>query len=182
MKVLLFSDLHGHAEEWKYIPSYGDYEVSSFGRIRSLKRGTPRIMKLHTRIRDGYSEIGLRDGQSKTTFKVHRIVAVAFLGDSDLQIDHKDGNKLNNRVDNLEYVTALENIRRSFDLGLSTNSHLVGEKHHSAILTEEGVKQIWKMKGKTSGRELAKQFGVTPSSISDIHRGRTWVHVTGGVI
>ena len=60
--------------------------------------------------------------EKKKTIKVHKLVANAFLGKSNLQVDHIDGNKLNNKLNNLEYVTPKENIRRAWEKGLAKNT------------------------------------------------------------
>lgn len=108
-------------EIWKDIKGYeGLYQVSNFGRVKSLPKlkKTPtatfiteeRIIKPH--LCAGYLRLGLcKDGQLKEFF-VHRLVAVAFIGDANgLTVNHKDENKLNNNASNLEYITLAENIR-----------------------------------------------------------------------
>lgn len=60
--------------------------------------------------------------EKKKTIKVHKLVANAFLGKSNLQVDHIDRNKLNNKLNNLEYVTPKENIRRAWEKGLAKNT------------------------------------------------------------
>lgn len=110
-------------EEWRDVKGYeGHYQVSSFGRVKSLKRTVP-FRNGHRNIEesilkgsansDGYLNFGLYlDGRKKTA-KCARLVAVAFLNHTPcghkLVIDHIDGDKLNNRVDNLEIVTNREN-------------------------------------------------------------------------
>lgn len=108
-------------EVWKDIKGYeGLYQVSNMGRVKSL----PKLKKTPTttfmtkeiikkaNICKGYLRLGLKkDGITKSYF-VHCLVAQAFLGDANgLTVNHKDENKLNNRADNLEYMTLAENIR-----------------------------------------------------------------------
>ena len=109
------------AEVWKDVVDYeGLYEVSSFGQIRSVDRIVPRknhkahirstLLKSSENIRGYYSVWLCKDGISRTHM-VHRVVTIAFLGKSDLFVNHKDFDKSNNRLDNLEWVTHRENIK-----------------------------------------------------------------------
>ena len=98
-------------EIWKDIKNYeGYYQVSNFGNIRSLhKRNKYNLMKLP--IKRGYYQIGLRKDGTRKFCQVHRLVAQAFI-DNPLnlpQVNHKDENKLNNIVDNLEWCTVSYN-------------------------------------------------------------------------
>ncbi|MCT3083919.1 endonuclease [Lactococcus lactis] len=100
-------------EEWKDVVGYeGLYKVSNLGRVKSFHGDTPIILKQRL---DGsvgnYLMIGLsKDGKQKK-IKVHRLVAKAFVINSDNkpEVNHIDENKLNNRADNLEWVTHYEN-------------------------------------------------------------------------
>lgn len=106
-------------EVWKDIPSYeGLYQVSNLGNIKSnhktLKLNIGR--KPHSS-RHIYTVCLFKDGKKKT-LPVHRLVASAFLGKSKLTINHINGNPMDNRVENLEYCTLLENIKQAHSKGL----------------------------------------------------------------
>lgn len=94
-------------EIWKKIKGHETYEVSNLGRVKSLKYGKERILK-QTIDSYGYAIVALCSGSGKIK-KIHRLVASAFLGESELQVNHKDGEKLNNALDNLEYVSNRDN-------------------------------------------------------------------------
>ena len=111
---------------WKPIPNTNNsYEASSEGLIRSVDRLGADGRQLKGKpskpwaINSGYLAVALRiDGKTKR-FLVHRLVASAFLGvNDDLDVNHIDGNKLNNASRNLEYVTKSENTRHAINLGL----------------------------------------------------------------
>jgi len=90
--------------EWKVIPSTdGKYEINEHGVIRNIKRD--KIIKSHIN-RHGYEVVILYVETNKPkNLSVHRLVAECFIGENDLQVNHKDGDKTNNHYSNLEYVT-----------------------------------------------------------------------------
>lgn len=95
-------------EEWKDIPGYESrYQISSLGRIKKL--GTGIIMRQH--INNGYLKCRLRSRNMRGSFWVHRIVAMAFLPNAleCAYVNHKDRDRLNNTLENLEWVTPKEN-------------------------------------------------------------------------
>lgn len=102
------------AEIWKLIKDYeGLYEISNLGRVKSLPRnGTIKTEKILTPNMSGrYARIGLRD-KIKIKYSVHRLVAEAFIPNPNNlpQVDHINGDRYDNRVENLRWVTAKENI------------------------------------------------------------------------
>lgn len=123
-------------EEWKDIPGYeGVYEVSDLGRIKSLARSwvwgrgavrhqPDRILRPGLQCEGGYLTVNLvKSGISKNVL-VHRIVAIAHISNPECkpEVNHKDGDKLNCRKDNLEWNTREENQQHAYKTGLHANT------------------------------------------------------------
>lgn len=107
-------------EIWKpIIGTKGFIEVSNMGRVRSLLRGEPRVLKTQVDNK-GYHRIRVTIEREKITYKVHREVAKVFIPNHNNlpQVNHKDGNKNNNAVDNLEWITNRDNAHHAIENGL----------------------------------------------------------------
>ena len=104
-------------EYWRTIPSFPVYSASNLGRIRNDKTG--RIMHVYMNTR-GYLGLTLRRDNVQVPVLVHRLVAETFLGglQPGLQVNHIDGDKTNNSVENLEWCTCGENTRHAVKIGL----------------------------------------------------------------
>lgn len=98
-------------EMWKVVPFDTRFEASSLGRIKNLITGNITFVRLDSRGR--YLQINKRFLDGRKIYSAHRMVAAAFFGESNLTVDHINGCKTDNRVENLEYVTPEENLRRS---------------------------------------------------------------------
>jgi hypothetical protein len=110
-------------EEWLQIKDFENYEISSLGRVHNTKTG--RMLKLT--IKGGYIFTGLSENGKGKTMPVHRLVALAFIENPENkpQVNHKDKNRSNNSVGNLEWTTALENnLHRSKDVIQTTNQNI----------------------------------------------------------
>jgi hypothetical protein len=176
-------------ETWKPVLGYEDcYEISNFGVVRSITRYNPksnrwyesRIMK--TRLdKDGYVIVGLtKDGKMKMN-KVHRLVISTFTNeDLDLQVNHIDGNKQNNNLDNLEWCTCSENQLHAHKIGLKSQQ---GRKNNASKLTEQDVIEICDFfrYTKFKVKEIAELYGVKPNTITNIKTRRQWKHVTDNI-
>lgn len=129
-----YTDNELQQEQWRQIDGYdGLYEVSDFGRVRSLKFGKTRVLRSY-KDKDGYLKVNLwKDGKRKP-FSVHRLVASTFIHNDDEsknQVNHKDENKQNNRASNLEWCTAQYN---------STYNDI----HHRHITKRTKVKDLYR--------------------------------------
>ena len=111
-------------EEWKQINDYDNYEISSLGNVRNSKTG--RVLKLTCK--GGYVFTGLSKNSNGKTIPVHRLVALAFIDNPENkpQVNHKDKNRSNNTISNLEWSTASENnIHRSVNVTQTTNQQVM---------------------------------------------------------
>jgi len=184
-----YDNLNMPGEIWKQIPGYeGLYEISNLGRARSM----PRVLlesRGHTRKyrskilegsmnEQGYRSVMLCKDFVQVLHAVARLVAKAFIPNPDdrAEVNHKNGNKLDNSMDNLEWSTHQENcIHRNAVLKKN-----IGEKHRLAKMTNEQVISMRKMREETglSCRIIAERHGLKDAaSIHGAIRGRTWKHI-----
>ena len=101
-------------EIWKEIPNYPNYCVSNLGRVKSFKRSKEGVLMNPQKNRKGYLYVSLRIPGKKKCIQIHRAVMIAFRPCKDmefLEVNHKDEDKENNCLDNLEWVTHIQNVR-----------------------------------------------------------------------
>jgi len=175
-------------ELWKDIPGYEMlYQVSNLGNVKSLDRlitystGVCKIHKmkiLSPGIRRGYYSVILQNHGVRKNFTIHRLVAKVFTKNKlqKPEVNHKDGNKLNNRATNLEWVTSSENELHAYRENLCST---IGEGHHKSKLTIKKVIEIRNLykTGNYSYRKLASVFGVAGSTIGRVVTKQRWKHV-----
>ena len=166
-------------EIWKPVFD-GYYTVSDAGRVQRLISdcGTHsgRLLK-QGKDQDGYHRFTARTKCKKITCRTHRIVAHAFLGPrpEGYQINHKNGIKTDNRIENLEYVTPKQNTLHAIKIGLR---NAIGEGHGSSKLTNSDVLEIRRLhQDGISGRTISKKFPVGKSAVGYILSGKTWRHI-----
>lgn len=161
MLYLVTKELNYSLETWKDIEGYeGLYQVSSWGRVKSTYRGG-KILKTD-KLRNGYLRVTLsKDGMYKR-YLVHRLVAQAFIPNpqNKLQVNHIDEDKENNYVENLEWVTATENLNYG-----THNLRVSKTKSIPIICVETGVEY-------SSGKECAKQLGLHRGNITQVLKGK----------
>lgn len=111
-------------KEWKDIKSHPNYKISDHGDVTNKNTGL-ELKPIYDK-RTGYYKVGLWKNNVGTTRSIHRLVAEAFLNPQEgLDVNHIDGNKLNNHVSNLEFVTRSRNLQHAYDNGLNPRSRSV---------------------------------------------------------
>jgi len=154
----------------------GEYIISNKGNIYSNKRN----LQLKTRIdRYGYEIVTLWINGKAFTRKIHRLVAIAFI-ENPLKLEtvnHKNGIKLDNRVENLEWLSVADNHRHGFDTGL----HSMGENRVAGKpvkLKDKDVIEIKRLiKEGLSNTQIGKLFKVSCGCIYSIRIGKSWRHI-----
>ncbi len=160
-------------EIWKDIEGYeGRYRVSSYGRVYSCV--SEKILKaVNTR---GYLTVCLTINRKQTNYKIHRLVALAFLENPENkpQVNHIDGIKTNNNISNLEFVTPSENIVHAHATGLSS-ANITNRK-----LTDIEILTIATMaRAGYSPKKLSERYKVAMQTIYKIEKGDLWNSLTG---
>ena len=163
-------------EIWKPIEGFnGRYEISNTGKVLSNYSGKKKILKQAISKDGNYWVVSLWQNQVGKTIKVHRLIATAFIPNELNKpfVNHKDGNKLNNELSNLEWVTSSENNQHAFDNGLKKRGQDLGYSK----FTNSDILFIFNCG--LSYLELAIMYNTKVSTISSIKNGWNWNHVTG---
>lgn len=175
-------------EIWKKLvyPNIPDglnrFEISTYGRLRN--KITHNIYKLDI-LSSGYCSVRTTLGSrnNKIHILIHKAVAYTFLSNKDdlPEVNHKDGNKTNNYIENLEWCTSHENQQHKYDAGLFNKKLISGENNHCAKLTEDDVRYIRQnyIKGSRQfgTRAMARKFSVSCPTILSVIRYETWMLV-----
>lgn len=160
---------------FKTLTYFPNYEINELGIIRSCKNKKIKSQYVGS---TGYYMVTFSINNKSKPVRVHRLLALEFILNPDNKpcVNHKDGNKLNNSLDNLEWVTHPENMKHAFKTGLVDNT---GEKNGMSKLTEEQVKKIKLMLSDgISQYKIAKKIGgISRSSIMNIKNNHYWNHV-----
>ena len=169
-------------EIWKSVQGFeGRYEVSNLGRLRSLDRTSVykdgRVANIKGTMikgaitKDGYLVVALN---SSCRRYIHRIVAETFFGKPEFRdtVNHKNGNKIDNRVDNLEYNSFKENNEHARNNGLNSQH---AEKCNLTKFSEQLVSALKAVSAEynASNKKLAEIFGMSTTHVSDILSGKT---------
>jgi HNH endonuclease/Helix-turn-helix domain/NUMOD4 motif len=178
-------------EEWRVIQDFPDYEVSDLGRVRRRARFYRHLGSKLVAYRpkkpalkpalgaDGYHLVMLyQNGKKRENKRVNMLVCETFHGprpSSEHEAAHWDGNKLNNHKANLRWATKSENREDSARLGTLS----FGDRHPTSKLKNADVRQIRTLLSAGMGqRQIATQFGVSQSTISDINTRRKWARLS----
>ncbi len=155
-------------ETWKPVVDYETrYEVSDLGRVRNSR--TLKVLRPGRQSR-GYLTVLLYNGEKPAkSFTVHRLVAGAFIGDpGDRQVNHIDGIKTNNRLENLEYVTGQENVQHALKNGLVTI--------RTKLTADDVLLMCFDMAVGMSYSEAGRKYGITHGHARAIYLDRYWKH------
>lgn len=170
-------------EIFKPISGYdGIYEVSNFGRIKSLSRkfsNNETFLVLHTGKKSGYVSVKLSKNGIATTTSVHILVATYFVDNpfNLLEVNHLDFDRSNNMADNLQWLTHAANLKYSYDNGNRIGDR--GEKSPRATLKNETVLKIRELylTGEYTQKQLADKFGQKRNNIAKIISRKRWSHI-----
>jgi len=154
----------------KQIPGYPNYSATDAGEI--IRNDTGKVL-VQMPDKDGYMKVSLSHGPVIKRCSVHRLVALAFIGKSDLQVDHINRKKADNRLENLRYVTASENQRHSWSGGNRTGYAVMspGDVFRGYCVA---VSIHFHARAGFSGKQNASFHGVSQPTICDIKFGRSW--------
>lgn len=170
-------------EVWKDIKGYeGLYQISDSGKVKSLPKITGSRFRKESIIlyantnRWGYSYVTLCVKNVMKSLTIHNLLAVHFIPNplNKKYVNHINGNKADNLLENLEWVTAKENVQHAIKIGLAGS---IGSTNPNSKLNEYQVIEIFKSPQRYG--ILASIFGISKSQIVDIKRGRRWSHLTG---
>lgn len=158
--------------DWAPVPGFKDYVVSTAGRVLSYKRGGWRELQPYIG-KNGYKYLNLRKDGHTVRKNIHRIVAETFIDNPESKpaVNHIDGNKLNNNVENLEWVTYRENSRHAIEHGLTTPpDHVLGNEACRtpivALCLETGEEYHY-----PSQRAASIDLDITPPHINKVLKG-----------
>lgn len=161
-------------EIWKDVAGYdGLYQISSIGRFRSFAK-KKTVTKYGIKNKDGYYVTSMMKKGIRHIVTIHRLVAIHFIPNPENKqcINHKNGIKTDNRVENLEWCTTQENTEHA----KINNLILKGENNPKSIFTEEQVREIKRKYKKNvySQNMLARDYNCSRSAICHIVMGKTW--------
>ena len=173
-------------EIWEDLVGYeGLYIISNFGRIKILPKihinksgciiSKEKFVKIYNR-NQGYVGLSLSKNKNRINKYLHRLLADTFIPNPENKphVNHKNGVKNDNRLENLEWVSAKENIQHSFNIGLSKR----GENRHLSKLKNNQVLDIKdRLKNKEKQNNIAKIYRVSNATITNIKNGKIWYHI-----
>lgn len=167
-------------EQWKPIVDFPWYEVSDYGHVRQVGNDSGFFNPKPNN--KGYIMVTLRrPGVKRTSWAVHRLVLETFVGPCPPNhvTNHKNCDKTDNRLENLEWVPQSYNVEHAIKNGHFYFSAKMGERNHASKLTADQVREIRRIHAEThcAYRILADKFGVSRCTIGQIVRRDKWKHI-----
>lgn len=169
-------------EEWKPIAECnGEYYVSNHGRVKSYKCGKERILK-PSLIGNGYPAVIITQGKAiRKCYTIHKLMALAFIPNPENKssVNHKDGNKTNNHIDNLEWMTSKENVQHAWENGLFESKRVAISKAQSKpvvdIVTSKKYDSL-----KLACLETGQNYSTQASRILSKRKNQRFFYTTDG--
>jgi hypothetical protein len=174
------------SKNWFEILGYeGLYQINKKGDIKAIPKTvgfgqgykTKKLILNQYKSKEGYLRVRLYKKNKCKNYSVHRLVALQFLENpkNKPQVNHKNGVKTDNRLENLEWNTRSENMKHSFNMGLSKAKK--GAESPNSILTEKDVVEIKTIGNSMTQKEIGKIYGVDRRQIGRILNNKRWKHV-----
>ncbi|WP_192820173.1 NUMOD4 domain-containing protein [Rufibacter sp. LB8] len=158
-------------EEWKEINQYPNYEISNRGEVRSKnysRTGKTKVLKPTRNKSTGYLYISLSSGGKYKTFNIHRLLAITFLNNKNNLpfVNHKNGIKTDNRIENLEWCTPKQNMVHAWENGLINSDHCIKPIEVYSYLTNKLISV------EISQSHTARKYNLNKGNIYSVLKGK----------
>ena len=161
--------------KYKEIPqTNGEYLINEFGQVFSSK--TNKLLKYHKH-GIGYISVCIKRDNKFRHYSIHRLLAETFLPNPESKpcVNHKNGIKSDNRLENLEWSTYSQNNKHAFDLKL--NNAVVGSKRHTSTVDEETILKIRKMNETMNFSQISKELNLGYTLVRNACLKKSWKHI-----
>lgn len=168
-----------HNETWETVPDFPNYMISSESRI--MNKTTLKMVSISLNKRFRHRAVRLWNSGKTRLLKVYRLKAAAFIPNPENkpQVNHIDGDRMNEDLSNLEWATASENMKHSFASGLCKGFYKKGFDHQKAKLSLEDINLMrrWKNSGFYDPKKICKVFSISRTYAQRVASGKEGNHV-----